>query len=223
MLKSTIIRNAVTVIAAVACFTWSSSATAGIAGIVTDAVIIAPPVSVFAGTLEDDNLTRIFGEGESIITGAAVTLDQTAPGAYFGNTPSAGAVIPAGELVRSYFLHFDAVGTPAAIMSSAGSVTFENDILGIIYTVANLDGSDFLSTTGTLYPTGLDATRGGEALDLYVISPDSRTLDFLLTTTTGIDHIRVITRAPEPSTYALLGVFLVAAAFGKRRQLKKAN
>ncbi len=122
-------------------------------------------------------------------------------------------IISAGTTVSSYLLHFDPVGSPTVGLISTGSITFDTDILGLIFTGTALGNTDGVLGSATTTYTGtfnraleLVSPPPGTA-DIVTISADRRTLTFSLQTSTGQDHLRVVTAAvPEPNPALLLGM-----------------
>ncbi|MDF1751216.1 MAG: PKD domain-containing protein [Verrucomicrobiales bacterium] len=129
---------------------------------------------------------------DSAINPAGVTYDS-------GNNP-ADSVITRGSIVNSHILHFN------DSVSSTGSVTFDTEIIGIIWGDANLNASDGLlgSSTAT-YPNGT-LNRGiidDAGADLVTVSADGKTLSFSFDG--QIDQIRVLT-APDPNETATVTI-----------------
>jgi VCBS repeat-containing protein len=153
-------------------------------------VLSVPPASVAAGGDEDNNCTRVFLE-QTLTLSSDLTVDNTAAGKYPPNG-SPGVVIPAGTTIESYFFDFDPVGT-ACCPNSVGSIRFDGDILGVIFTASRLDETDDpLAYSGTDYsPTeGREVNTGSN--DTFTISSDRRTISFNFTADTGQDQMRVI-------------------------------
>jgi hypothetical protein len=185
-----------------------------------DILLIGAPGSVVQGSLEANDTIYLFFESEGTLPGSGLEVDITAPGTYTGAGTNANSTI-FGEY-RSYLLHFDPVGDDGGLQFAVGEVTFDEDIIGIIIDAVDLDGSDAtVGAPGTAYPVA-DGTRGldnGDTLDWEITLLGPRSLDVaLLTSSFGMDQVRVITRAPEPGTYATLGMFLLFAACAKRRR-----
>ncbi|WP_232420073.1 PEP-CTERM sorting domain-containing protein [Nitrosococcus watsonii] len=134
--------------------------------------------------------------------------------------------IAAGTHINSHLLHFDPIGKDkkGKWSRAKGWITFDTDIIGLIYSNRFLRGSDFLSQPGTLF------SKSGRKLDKHElnhggwnISADSRTLWFDWKAKPAVDQLRVITDPPvnvsAPSSLALLllggGIFAV----GRGRKL----
>jgi hypothetical protein len=116
--------------------------------------------------------------------------------------------------VDSHFIHFD--GNPGMLIT--GTVTFSDPIIAVQYADANLDLSDAIATTGTIYPTftplrGFNNWTGADYVDI-----NGTVLTFQLSTVSpvnNIEQIRVFTRAvPAPGTLAAL----TAACLGLARR-----
>jgi hypothetical protein len=157
-------------------------------------VLSAPPAEVAAGGFEDNNCTRVFLE-KTLTLSDNLTVDNTATGTYPPNS-SPSAVISAGTAISSYFFDFDPFGRTTTVSDSIGSVTFDRDILGVIYTASRLRATDgSLGASGTTYsPT--EGTQGSEVEtsinDTFTISPDRRTIGFHFFADVGQDQMRVI-------------------------------
>jgi hypothetical protein len=159
---------------------------------------------------------NVFFESK-LIPGAAIPVDVAAPNGVYGlNNTAPGSV--SGYEVASYFIHFDPVGS--TLSSAISEITFNHDIVGLIFLDSTLDATDYLGAAGTAYPTGT-ANRGFEAGSF----PDSITwlgtsqnsIDINLIASSGIDQVRVITRTPEPETYVILAMGLMLACVARRR------
>ncbi len=167
--------------------------------------LAAPPASVMPGALDTTGETFAFDEQQGVVLAAPLTVDLLgAPGAFVSGLPvPPTGDIPTGTVVNSHFVHFE----PQGLNSSFGTMTFDGDILGVIFTPAGLDATDTsLGNPGTTYPTG-NAARGPEFddEDSFTISGDQRTLEV----DWGFpgedpDQLRVITQAestqPPPGT-----------------------
>ena len=114
------------------------------------ATLGSPPAPVRPSVLEDNILTKVFLEKTIVLTSSLV-VDNTATGDYPPNG-TLGIAIPAGTAISSYFFHFDPVGTSATRRDSIGTVTFDRDILGVIFRTTRLNATDIvLGAAGTTY------------------------------------------------------------------------
>ena len=182
---------------------WSASfpgiASAGIIGTTGAIMEIAPPPSVELDVLESNSTIFAFTEMIGLSLGKDLAVDITSPGSYSEPGDLTPGLIAAKTVVDVYFLHFDPV-TGLVILS--GSITFDQDIVGVIVLSDSLDATDrSLGFPGTAYPTGL-TTRGlefgGVNSDFITLSEDLRTISIDRQATTGMDQIRIITAIPAP-------------------------
>jgi uncharacterized repeat protein (TIGR01451 family) len=153
-----------------------------------------PPVSVALDKLQNATSVHAFDEKQGVTLAAPVNVDIVNAGTYssFG---SGGSTIPAGTVVDSHLIHSDPPSknyTPRR----KGSVTFSDQVLGLIVTTSKLGASDGpLGATGTTYSGNL-LLRGPETWeDKVTLSADKKTVTFDVTTTIIMDEIRVVTKA----------------------------
>ncbi len=124
------------------------------------------------------------------------------------NPGTSGTAIPGvlNGIYDSHFIHFE--GIPG-IVNAQGTVTFNNPIVGVIFTPTNLDNSDVpCGSFGTAYPTTY-AFRGLNATPQSAFSINGNTLTFSLWAiqpTLQLDQIRVLTIAPTPGVAGVLGL-----------------
>lgn len=174
-----------------------------------------PPEDVRNGMLEDNSRAVIFAEQIDFVPDGPIKVDVSRPGEIvkLGNkvgkrgrvkrgkkktlnlSPS---VIPAGKRVSSYYIHFDPVGREKTEYVATGSVTFDEEVIGLIITTEKLLASNiFAGSPSTLYPGGpiqeLELNKGTQ----LSLSADRRTVSFKLRVTTNADNIRIITEAEE--------------------------
>lgn len=135
--------------------------------------------------------------------------------------------IAAGTPIKSHLLHFDPVGKNkrGKWSKAKGWITFDTDIIGLIYSNRFLRWSDFLSQPGTLFSKSRRKLDKHELINLggWDISADYRTLWFDWRAKPAVDQLRIITDppvdVPAPSSLALLllggGIFVV----GRGRKL----
>lgn len=133
----------------------------------------APPVSVVDGKTESNSIILIFAEKQSFTLPTDISINISTPGNYsfdaFRPTPG---ILSAGTVINIYFIHFDPVGRTFVDLN--GTVTFSEDILGVIEFDSSLDISDStLGAVGTTYPTrrrnrGLESgSRGARHLTVF--------------------------------------------------------
>lgn len=178
-------------------------------------VVSSPPASVNPNATESDTETLIFFESTALLS-ADLSVDGINPGTY--NSAVSG-VVPSGTNVSSYFLHGDKVGSTASAVMMAGSVTFAQDILGVIATSPKLTASNFLGAPGTIY--GTNSLRDFElsANEFFTISNDLKTLTYQLNVSDSADQLRIVTDAvPEPTSMTILGVAVAGFIARKKRK-----
>lgn len=159
--------------------------------------VIEPPKSVELEQKTSNEFIFAFQERE-ITLESDLQVDITKPGKYGPNSSLEEVLTPGkikkGTKVTSYFLHFDGEDSD---VEQSGSITFSQEILGIIVTDSKLDATDdILGATDTAYPTNLDARGqdvGGQ--DSVTLEEDRRTLKVKSSVFGSTDHFRVIMRA----------------------------
>lgn len=179
---------------------------------------ISPPASVVPGALESAAGAIAFLDAQLVLT-ADVSLDASGSGTYNSTPLLNGGTISLGTPVDSYIVHADLPGTTGAI-THAGSITFDQPILGVQVLTASIDASDAQSTSGTTLPTGVFG-RGLELEnnpDFVQISADGLTLSFSFFHGEAIDQIRVFTASdiPTPGTIVIGAVGGLAIARRRR-------
>ncbi len=192
-------------------------ASASIIGMTGALVEISPPGSVELGALESNSEIYAFAEMLGLMLEGDLAVDITSPGSYSSADDLTPGFIFPEMPVDVYFLHSDPVGGDTVKL--VGSITFDQDILGIIVLSASLDATDFiLGFPGTVYPTGLSG-RGldfaGTNFDILTLSEDRRTINVDWRTGFKVDQIRIITAVPGPGGLALL---VLAGLVGVRRR-----
>jgi hypothetical protein len=178
--------------------------------------LVAPPVTVRRDKFESNQFIRVFQEREAQELRSGVRGDACVPGLYDRNAGLVPHWIAAGTVVNSYLIHQDTTKN-AGVITMTGSLTFSEDILGVIVRKHRLRLSDpLLRAQGTLYPQGKKVWRGLELRplhDWFTISNDMRTISFSIRTNRALDQIRVITAAtpiPAPGVAAILALAAIA-------------
>jgi hypothetical protein len=176
----------------------------------TGAVTVAtPPTDVSSNHWESNTVIQAFAEQQGLVLLQPVSVDISIP----GTSPSATdqnlspAVIPVGTLINAYSLHFDVVGTRPTnnALEAIGSITFSDDVLGLIALSATLNGSNAtLGLPGHTYSSGPDHGLelnpvGGGTSDFVTLSADRRTVTVDLLNASFADDLRIVTAVPEPS------------------------
>jgi len=171
--------------------------TAAFAAIVGDTGPVtqtSPPGDVSYNGTQSNTQIIVFPEQQNALVTSSLQLDVTTAGTTFNRPENPlTAALPSGTVVNSYMLHYDRfTGTSRLI----GSVTFDEEIIGLIVNSGRLDDSDgLLGAAGTTYPAaGTNGARGID-LDPVTISADRRTVSVSFNVVFGFsDQIRVITK-----------------------------
>jgi uncharacterized repeat protein (TIGR01451 family) len=163
----------------------------------------AAPASVKLNALENATSVVAFDERQNVTLASAVAVDAVNPGTY-ASFPNGSATLAAGTVVDSHLVHSD---IPARNYTARrqGTVTFANDIIGVIASTNRLGATDAaLGAPGTQYAgttnyRGLEGPEFGTASvdDQFTISANRRSLTFDVRTYL-IDEIRVITAHFNP-------------------------
>jgi hypothetical protein len=214
----------------------------------TGAVTIlgSPPASVQLHALVSTTAIQGFSEAETVLS-SGQPVDTDTPGLVNNVTQLAPATVPSGTCVDSYLLEWDPGGLPQPQTAQAdGSVTFDQQILGVEALDASLDASDPLGSPSTSYPTGIPSDERGMELtgaahtnrsgnpDTFTLSGSLRKLTVHMDTGAYFDQIRVLvgcgpgTGTPEvPAVLALpVTAALVlggALAWHRRRRILMAR
>lgn len=163
-------------------------------------VIVPAPSTVMPEQYTSNTEIRVFDEQQGVtLPAGGLFVDQTT------DALGSSAVIPAGTVVNSHFIHFDNVGTSTGYRG-LGNVTFDGTIIGVITQDSKLFAShSLLGAPGTTYPTsgenyGLEQGTGGvgdyplkdwKLQDIIWIKGDTIVLD--LQVFNVLDQLRVIT------------------------------
>jgi hypothetical protein len=189
-----------TAVAAIALALLATTASATITGTSGQVTKIAPPPSVLFDVLESDTTMFAFDEQQNVTLAQPLSVDITAPGTYDDSIDLTPGTIPAGTAVSSHFVHSDKIGTDVPRVTLEGTVTTDQDILGIAILAKALNNSDYLGAPGTLYPTN-EFGRGLnlDSQDDFVIQQiDNRTVVIHSDVRIHSDQVRIITKSPSP-------------------------
>lgn len=161
------------------------------------------PASVRAGVFEHDYIL-VFPEQRDVVLPKTVPVTAAAPGEY---PRPKGPPLPQGRLragtrVSSYLVHYDR--PPRGARRSAGSITFDQPILGIIPSPRQLTDTDaWLGNPATVYEKSperrIEINGPPEIVDRFTVGPDRRTLRLDWHVTALVDELRVLVAAPEPA------------------------
>lgn len=170
-------------------FSASPNSFAAIDSVGGNVVEITPPADVSEGVLEDNTDVIIFQEKENYVLENDVDVEITEDGIHNSANPGLSpATLSTGNVVNSYYIHADKVGSNNNFISFSGSVTFDNDIIGVIIYDDKLDASDVeLGAAGTTY----DATDVNRGLD-WIVNPSGNPDSFTISgNTLTVNNFRV--------------------------------
>jgi uncharacterized repeat protein (TIGR01451 family) len=198
-------------LAAVIAISTGSVATALISTSTGSVIRLSPaPPSVKLNALEHATSVHTFDEKQGVKLGSKITVDAVNPGTYT-QFPNGSATIASGTVVDSHLIHSD-IPSRNFTTRRQGSVTFAEDILGVIASTNRLGATDSaLGAPGTLYSgttnwrgleSGNENNQSGSFSDKFTISADRRTVTFDLQTLL-IDEMRVVTKTKNPLTVAV--------------------
>jgi hypothetical protein len=189
-------------------------------------VLSSPPASVQLHALVSTTDIQGFFEQETTLS-SDQSVDTDTSGLVDNVTQLVAATIPSGTCVDSYLLQWDPGGLPQPQTAQAdGSVTFDQQILGVEALDASLDASDPLGPPSTSYPTGLNVERGMELIgashtnrsgnpDTFTLSGSLHKLTVHMDTGAFFDQVRVLVScgpgAATPEASEVLALPLSAA------------
>lgn len=193
---------------------WNGRLGAAIVG-TSDTVGVQTSLPYQVMELQNSSMLFAFEENSSVMLPDSIITDA------IGYTPA--TTISYGTEVDSYFIHGQWNESPVTI---SGSITFDNEILGVFVSDNGLQNTDlFLGLSGVEYPS-MSVKRGLESNDPYQydaiwISPDLRTIEMQLSfghdTPWNPDQFRVITHAGAPvsgMTFSISAQGPTAGSFG---------
>ena len=175
-----------------------AASTMAVAGALTSSssgsvvLLSSPPPSVALNALENATSAISFDERSTVTLSSSVLVDAVNPGTYTV-FPNGTVRVPAGTVVDTTLIHSDPTAS-GSTSRRTGSVTFADDVLGVIASTARLAATDAIGASGTTY-AGTTYQRGLEkSEDKFTISTDRRTVSIDVRTPTVMDEIRVLTR-----------------------------
>jgi hypothetical protein len=180
------------VVAAGALAAGAGATIVGTTGAVTK---IDPPASVELGALESDTTAFAFDERQDVTLASDLPLDVTASGLVDDKADLTPGVVTKGTKVSSHLVHADRVGTrgkPKLVFD--GTVTVDDEILGLAILAKTLDDTDVLGAPGTAYPGPKD--RGPSFKnqeDAVTLSADRKTVTIHFQLKGHSDQVRIIT------------------------------
>jgi hypothetical protein len=141
--------------------------------------------------------------------------------------------IASGTLVDSYNIYFHPESDSSSWKTASGSITFDSEIVGLIWSRSNLETSDaILGASGTPYAQvgdwrGLERHDRSDLSGLsdFFVTGGGKTLNLSFNVwKTGYDELRVVTAAtPEPLTILGASTAIGFGIFFKRKLSKGKN
>ena len=190
----------------------------GVGGMVQE---ISAPADARDGALANNSVVFAWNEQQNVMLDGDLLVDITGPGTYAHEEDLNSGVIKAGTIVSSHMIHFDTIRSSEAYYR--GTISFDGDILGVIVTWENLDGSDVVGSPTTMYQKGQG--RGLEnvnanGMEFVTWEDNNLVLNISGRVQPVFDEIRIITSTvPAPGAIGLMatagGCFLMPR---RRRQ-----
>jgi len=174
------------------------------------------PVSLRSDASEETGRFQLYTEARQQALGLPVLVDISQPGTYDQIAQLLPSLIPAGTVVSSYLLHSDPVGSPQPGPRLTTTLTFDQDILGIMVQDATLQLADaLLGVAGVIYPRASEP-RGLELAPKidFVRLTGPRTLEVTVQTGTASDEVRIITAGAGDGNAPTAGYQLIASDGG---------
>ncbi len=176
----------------------------GINKVTGQLTLIRPPTSVLQDDLASDTEAFVFIEKEDVGLSEPLKVNTVDTGTFNTVASLEMANLARNTRINSYFLHFDRTSQPAQLVGIQGSITFDQDILGLIVLSTELNNSTLdLKFAGTAYGIGHGLEFSAQAensQDSVTVSNDRRTLTVDLQNNVQVDQIRIITRRTADDT-----------------------
>lgn len=169
---------------------------------------ITPNNSVAAGSaFESNGIANVFEELSNVTLTSALTRLNTAG-------TNVDGVLDIGTRVSSYYLFTDPEDSSnvGSVVTGPGSVTFDGEILAVIYRGAALNATDMFfalpQLTYRIQGGGNPGAGGFPNTDLWVINGNTLNLTRFTTNDSAYDAVRILVEAaPVPLPPALMLVF----------------
>lgn len=168
------------------------------------AIPIYRPANLTLGAAESSKLLVIQERNDVLKSAISVDALVTAGSGPIDPTPGNLPQLAAGTAFSSYLLHYDPLGSSAGMQLVTGSVTFDENIIALLFGGQQLALTD--KSLGSIGNYGLTAPRGvtWSNGDYMTIASNQRTLNFSLSTVgTDLLQFRVLTNlatTPGPPT-----------------------
>jgi PKD repeat protein len=185
---------ATAVLAVFAGWTIAPRSSAYLHTVTGNAIIVPPPSSVTVTGAGDPTRLLVFDELQGITLAAPLKVDFVAPGLY--TATGRAQYVPAGTIVDSHYVQSNRKGAGTSIREA--TLTFAQDIVGVIATRSKLDDSDGLGAVGTTYGGAYPNRELEFGAGDWVRIVDARTLIVHVDSSTVVDQVRVITKHNAP-------------------------
>lgn len=151
---------------------------------------IEAPLSLAPGQLVDDFRAFVFLERDNFSLPNATKVNAAGTGSFSVQNLNAESTLTTGMVVNSYFVTFRPSGSLSQLTALNGSITFTDDIVGLIFVTA-----DITTTTPRLKAnrTNYSSADGLEAGDRISVSADRRVFRWTFDDHTELDQVRIIT------------------------------
>lgn len=183
-------------------------------------VLGTAPANVRQGQLTSLTNSFLFQEQAGATLAGPLTVNATAPGTY--TSAPVVSSLTTGTVFDSFYFHVDA---GANVRSYTSVLTFDSNILGLIFGSQELVDSNFLGVPTTLYST---SPVGNQLFELstsefITVSADRRTLTITNQVNGGLDDMRILTNVavPEPGSLALASLALAGVVFSRRSRARR--
>jgi hypothetical protein len=165
--------------------------------------LIAPPAATGSGDLAFSNYAVLWTEQYDLslpdpVSIDAIALQNNEIGLYTSNALDvqetwSGSLGPG--IYNSFMLHAE---MPSKKIDLTGSITFDTDIIGVIFDKTTLDATDSLFGAASTIYADVGGDRGFELKgknNWFSISVDRRTLEYRTAVNKSINEVRILTLA----------------------------
>lgn len=166
-------------------------------------LLLTPPAAIATGDLASSDYALLWMEQYDLslpdpVSIDAIALQNNEIGLYTSNALDvqetwSGPLEPGNY--DSFMLHAE---TPSKKIDLTGSITFDTDIIGVIFAKTTLDATDSLFGAASTMYAGVGGDRGFKLegkKDWFSISANRRTLAFRTTVNKSINEVRILTLA----------------------------
>ena len=184
-----------------ALFVAAAAASAAVVSTTGGMVHVPPPASLMQDQLASFTEAFVFDELQDVTLTSPIPVDITEPGTYDDDTDLTNSgVLPAGIVVDSHLMHADKPGSGDEFANITGTVTFDNDIVGIQVLGATLNAGDGqLGLPTTWYPAAVQRQVNlAPTGDRLILQLDRRTVFIRFNVNAHVDQVRVITEGDDP-------------------------